>query len=423
MKNIFRVVLAALLIGGVASAQESWPDLSGQTVRVAGVWSGDEQAAFTTVLNEFASLTGANVEFFSTGNDIATVVGTQLEGGSPPDVAMLPQPGLLVEFANRGALVSIEDSVGDLVDEYYADSWRDLGSVDGELYGVWFKAANKSLLWYNADILEAAGVEPPTTWEEFVEAAQTVYDSGVTPVAVAGGDGWTLTDWFENVYLRSAGPEMYDQLTNHEISWTDESVKQALEYLAQIWQHEWLANGLQGTLEAGFPVATVQPFLDNPTAAFAYGADFSAGVIEADTNAELGTTARFVPFPSVAGSGPAVVGGGDVAVLFTENPAAVELMRYLATPEAAEVWAALGGYTSPNQGVDVSVYPDEVLQQSATALQEAEVFRFDMSDLQPAAFGGTSGQGMWGLLVEFLQSHDVDGVAFQLESEASQAFQ
>ena len=116
MKNLIRVVLAALLIGGVASAQESWPVLSRQTVRVAGVWSGDEQAAFTTVLDEFASLTGANVEFFSTGNDIATVVGTQLEGGSPPDVAMLPQPGLLVEFANRGALVSIEDSVGDLVD-------------------------------------------------------------------------------------------------------------------------------------------------------------------------------------------------------------------------------------------------------------------------------------------------------------------
>lgn len=422
MKNLLRIALAALLIGGAVHAQQSWPDLSGQSVRVAGVWSGDEQAAFTAVLNEFATLTGATVEFYSTGNDIATVVGTQLEGGSPPDVAMLPQPGLLVEFANRGALVNIEDSVGDLVDEYYAQAWRDLGSVNGDLYGVWFKAANKSLLWYNADILAAAGVEPPTTWDEFVEAAQTVYDYGVTPISVAGGDGWTLTDWFENVYLRSAGADLYDQLTNHEISWTDDSVKEALGYLAEIWRHEWLANGLQGTLEAGFPVGTVQPFLDTPTAAFAYGADFSAGVIAADTNAELGTTARFVAFPSVAGSGPAVVGGGDVAVLFTDNDAAVQLMRFLATPEAAEVWAALGGYTSPNQGVDVSVYPDEVLQQSAAALQEAEVFRFDMSDLQPAAFGGTSGQGMWGLLVEFLQHRDVELAAFQLETEAEAAY-
>ncbi|MFA5551368.1 MAG: ABC transporter substrate-binding protein, partial [Trueperaceae bacterium] len=286
MRNVFRVVLAALLIGGAVQAQQAWPDLSGQSVRVAGVWSGDEQANFTAVLNEFATLTGATVEFFSTGNDIATVVGTQLEGGSPPDIALLPQPGLLVEFANRGALVNIEDSVGDLVDEYYAQAWRDLGSVNGDLYGVWFKAANKSLLWYNADILAAAGVEAPTTWDEFVVAAQTVYDSGVTPISVAGGDGWTLTDWFENVYLRSAGADMYDQLTNHQISWTDDSVKEALGYLAQIWQHDWLANGLQGTLEAGFPVGTVQPFLDNPTAAFAYGADFSAGVIAADTNAE-----------------------------------------------------------------------------------------------------------------------------------------
>ncbi len=423
MKNLFRVVLAALLIGGAVQAQQEWPDLSGQSVRVAGVWSGDEQAAMEAVLGEFANLTGATVEFFSTGNDIATVVGTQLEGGSPPDVALLPQPGLLVEFAQRGALVAIDDTVGDLVDQYYASSWRDLGSYDGALYGVWFKAANKSLLWYNADILAAAGVEPPTTWEEFVDAAATVYDYGVTPISVAGGDGWTLTDWFENVYLRSAGPEMYDRLTAHEIAWTDDSVKEALGYLSQIWRQEWLANGLQGTLEAGFPVGTVQPFLDNPTAAFAYGADFSAGVIAADTNAELGTTAQFVPFPSVAGSGPAVLGGGDVAVQFTNNEAATQLMRFLATPEAAEVWAALGGFTSPNQGVDVSVYPDQTLQQSAAALQQAEVFRFDMSDLQPAAFGGTSGQGMWGLLVEFLQHHDVELTTTQLEAEATAAFQ
>lgn len=423
MKRLISLVLAAALIGGAAFAQQEWPDLSGQSVRVAAVWTGDEQAAFTAVLDEFAALTGASVEYFSTGSDIATVVGTQLEGGSPPDVALLPQPGLLVEFAQRGALVNIEDTVGDLVDQNYAQAWRDLGSVDGGLYGVWFKAANKSLLWYNADVLAAAGAEPPATWEEFVTAAEIVFDSGVTPISVAGGDGWTLTDWFENVYLRTAGPEMYDQLTNHEIPWTDDSVKEALGYLGQIWQHDWLANGLQGTLEAGFPVGTVQPFLDNPTAAFAYGADFSAGVIAADTNAELGTTARFVAFPSVAGSGPAVVGGGDVAVQFNETEAATQLMRFLATPAAAEVWAALGGYTSPNQGVDVSVYPDEVLQQSAAALQEAEVFRFDMSDLQPSAFGGTPGQGMWGLLVEFLQHHDVELAAFQLETEAAAAFQ
>lgn len=422
MKRLISLVLAAALIGGASFAQQEWPDLSGQSLRVAGVWTGAEQAAMTAVLDAFAELTGADVEFFSTGNDIATVVGTQLEGGAPPDVALLPQPGLLVEFAERGALVSIEDTAGDLVDQYYADSWRDLGSHDGVLYGVWLKAANKSLLWYNADVLAAAGVEPPTTWDEFVAAAETIFDSGVTPISVAGGDGWTLTDWFENVYLRSAGPEMYDRLTAHEISWTDASVKEALGYLADIWRHEWLANGLQGTLEAGFPVGTVQPFLDNPTAAFAYGADFSAGVIAADTNAELGTTARFVPFPTVAGSGPAVLGGGDVAVQFNDSEAAAALMRFLATPQAAEVWAALGGFTSPNQGVDVSVYPDEVLQQSATALQEAEVFRFDLSDLQPAAFGGTSGQGMWGLLVEFLQHRDVELTAMQLEAEAAAAF-
>ena len=110
MRLISGIAAAAVLAGGFAFAQDQeWPDLSGQSIRVAGVWTGDGQRDFETVLSAFEDLTGASVEFFSTGDDIATIVGTQIEGGNPPDIAMLPQPGLLVEFARRGALHSIED--------------------------------------------------------------------------------------------------------------------------------------------------------------------------------------------------------------------------------------------------------------------------------------------------------------------------
>lgn len=424
MRKPFRLVSVLVLVLGLAHAQDTdLPDLTGQRVQVVAVWTDAEQENFNEVLAHFEERTGADVTYTPAGGDIGTVVGTRVEGGNPPDIAILPQPGLLTEFAERGVLQPIEDIAGEVVDAHYADVWRELGSVDGTLYGVWFKAANKSLIWYNADLFEQAGVEPAETWDEWMEAADTLYAFGVPPFSVGGGAAWTLTDWFENIYLRSAGPELYDQLLNHEIPWTHESVVEALEYMAQVFEDpDRLAGGVQGTLEANHPTGVTRPFLNPPQAAMAYGADFSAGAIVNETDAELGETARFFPFPSIEGSDPAVVGGGDVAVLFTENEAAQALIRYLASPTAAEIRAPLGGFTTPNQGVDPSVYPSDTVRESAAALQGAETFRFDMSDLQPSAFGGTTGQGLFGILQEFVRDPDPQATAQALEEAAAQAF-
>jgi alpha-glucoside transport system substrate-binding protein len=397
-------------------------EFSGQTVEVAAVWSGAEQSAFEEVLTAFEEETGAQVNFTSTGDDIATVLGNRIEGGQPPDVAILPQPGLLKDLAERDALQPIEDIAGDVVDDNYSEDWRELGSVDGELYGVWFKAANKSTFWYRPDALEEAGAEIPETWDDLIEVAGTISESGVTPLAVAGGDGWTLTDWFENVYLRVAGPEKYDQLVEHEIPWTDESVITSLERLSELWsQDEFLAEGSNNMT---FPQSVTTVFGADGDAAMVYEGDFVAGVIGEETDSELGEDADFFDFPSVDGSGPMVVGGGDVAVLLTESEAAAELIRFLASPEAAEVWAEQGGFTSPNQNVDSGVYPDDITRRSAEALVEAETFRFDLSDMVPSAFGGTPAQGMWQELQNFLQDpEDVQGTAERLESAAARAYQ
>ncbi len=393
-------------------------DLEGQTVEVAAVWSGTEQENFGKVLDRFEQDTGAQVTYTSTGDDIATVIGTRLEGNDPPDVAILPQPGLLSDLAARNALQPIEDVAGDLVDEHYSQDWRDLGSIDGTLYGVWFKAANKSTMWYRPQAFEDAGVEPPETWEDLVTAAGTIRDSGVTPLAVAGGDGWTLTDWFENVFLRIAGPEKYDQLVAHEIPWTDPDVTAALETLGELWsQTDLLAPGYPNMT---FPESVTTVFRGD--AAMVYEGDFVAGTITDETDAQLGEDADFFPFPSVDGSDPMVVGGGDVAVLMTDNEAAQALIEFLATPEAAEIWVELGGFTSPNQSVDLDAYPDDISRKSAEQLVEAATFRFDLSDLVPSAFGGTPAQGMWKALQDFLVNPtDVAGTTAALERDAAAA--
>jgi hypothetical protein len=243
----------------------------------------------------------------------------------------------------------------------------------------------------------------------------------VPAYSIGGADGWTLTDWFENVYLRVAGPEKYDQLTNHEIPWTDQSVKDSLTELGKVFgDTENIAGGTSGALQTDFPTSVTQVFSDPPKAATVYEGDFVGGVISAETTAQPGEGFNVFDFPSIGGSGPSVVGGGDVIVMFKDSPAAQALVSYLATPEAAEIWAAKGGFSSPNKNVDASVYPDDITRATATALAQAEVFRFDLSDLLPGAFGGDA---MFTILQDFLKNpQDVDGTAQKLE-EAATKFQ
>jgi alpha-glucoside transport system substrate-binding protein len=161
----------------------------------------------------------------------------------------------------------------------------------------------------------------------------------------------------------------------------------------------------------------------SPVAAMVYEGDFVAGVIGDQTDAAVGEDALFFPFPTIDGSAPSVVGGGDVAVGFTDDEATQALLCYLATAEAAEVWAAEGGFASPNQNVDTSVYPDEVSQQLAEQLTSAEVFRFDLSDSVPSEFGGTVGQGLFKLFQDYLADpSSFADIQQQMEDAAAAAY-
>lgn len=391
-------------------------DLSGQTLEVAAAWSGGEQANFEAVLDLFEEQTGATVNYTSFGDQAATTLGTQIAGGNPPNVALLAQPALLQQLASDGNLIALNDATKSAVEANYAQSWIDLGSADGTLYGVWFKGANKSTMWYNADIYDAAGAAVPTDWDDFLAQLRLVADSGYAGISIGADVGWPLTDWFENVYLRTAGGDMYDQLTAHEIPWTDASVTEALEVLATLWGTDLVQ---QGAVQRTFPETVTEVFGSNPQAGTVYEGDFVAGVITDDGNSTVGENALFYDFPSINGSAPAVVGAGDVAVALVDDEATHALMAFLASPEAAEVWVPLGGLTSPNQGVDTSLYPDAISQQIAEALAGAETFRFDMSDLTPSAFGGTTGQGFWQIMIEFLQNpSDIKGAQQKLEDAA-----
>ncbi|MFI0780900.1 ABC transporter substrate-binding protein [Streptomyces sp. NPDC021212] len=411
--------------GGPPPVTVKLPSLKGQKLEVTAVWTGTEQENFTKVLKEFEKRTGAKVSFVPSGDDMAGFVGSKVAGGSPPDVAMVGQVGVMREFAQKGWAKPLDAAAKAEVNKNFAKGWQDLGSYDGKQYGVYFKASNKSLLWYNTSAFDYAGAKVPKTWNQFLEQAQLISDSGTDAIAIGGQDGWTLTDWFENVYLSQAGPEKYDQLAQHKIKWTDPSVKKALETLAQLWGAKGLiAGGRSGALQTAFPDSVTKAFGNaaQPDAGMVFEADFVAANVQ-DAGAELGGDAKVFPFPAVGAKKP-VVTGGDVGVALKNSKAAQALLTFLASPDAATIWAQSGGFVSANRHVKFSAYPNDPMRDIAKALVAAgNDFRFDMSDQAPASFGGKPAQGEWKALQDFLKNpRNVEGIQRQLEADAAKAY-
>jgi ABC-type glycerol-3-phosphate transport system substrate-binding protein len=408
---------------GGGSTTAAARDVSG-SVSVIGIWTGDEQRSFRAVIDKFnESYPDVKVRYTSAGDNLPTVVGTAVEGGNPPDIAGIAQPGLIREFQRKGALRPI-DYARDTVAANYAPDFVRLGTIDGKLYSFVFKGANKSTVWFNVQAFRNAGVDDPDTWDEFLRNARTLQASGVPAYSIGGADGWTLTDLFENVYLRQAGPDKYDQLSEHRIKWTDPSVRAALRTMAQVFSDRAnIVGGTQGALQTEFPASVENVFQDPPRGAQVIEGDFVPGVVAESTRLRPGSGYDVYPFPEIGDSEDYVVGGGDSIATFRDTPAVRAFVEFLATPEAATAWAERGGFSSPNRGVAEDVYPDEIIADTATAIANARTFRFDMSDLAPAAFGGTPSQGEWKILQDFLaKPTNVDGTASKLEAAAAKAF-
>ncbi len=429
----FRLAVAALCVTalavtavGTASQTKTTKTTRNEAVSgslsIIGIWTGPEQKRFQAVLDGFEKLyPNVDVKYTSGGDNTPTILSTAIQGGNPPDLASIGQPGLLRDFANQGALKPIAFARATAARNYTAD-WLKLGTVKGKLYGLFFKGANKSTVWYSTAAFRGAGIRPPATWPAFLAAANTLRASGTPAFSIGGADGWTLTDLFENIYIRQAGPARYDQLTLHTIPWTHPTVKAALKTMGQVFASNNMYGGTSGALQTDFPTSVNNVWAKPPKAAMVVEADFVPGV--ATTKAAAIKDYNVFKFPSINGSPPSVVGGGDVVLMFKDSAASRALVTYLAGRAAATIAAKYApGFSSPNKNVPASAYSDPLNRVTAIALSHAKTFRFDLSDLAPSAFGGTVGQGEFKLFQDFLKTpSDVDGIAAQLEAAAKAAY-
>jgi alpha-glucoside transport system substrate-binding protein len=420
--GLITAVAVSLVAVSTAGARHKHVGVSG-SISIIGVWSGPEEKRFQAVIDGFTKANpDVKVKYTSGGDNTPTILSTAVQGGNPPDLASVAQPGLVKDFQGRGALKPM-DFLKPTMKANFAQSWIDLGTIKGHLYGMVFKGANKSTIWYSVPAFKTAGIKAPKSWPQLVKAAATLKASGTPAYSIGGADGWTLTDLMENVYLRAAGATKYDQLAAHKIKWTDPSVKATLKIMAGILGNSAeIYGGTSGALQTDFPTSVNNVFSKPPKAAMVIEGDFVPGV--ATTKATAGTDYSQFAFPSINGSPPAVVGGGDSVVMFKDNPAARAFLTYLGGAEAGTIAAKFsGGFSSPNKNVPGSAYSDAISRATALALSHAKVFRFDLSDLQPAAFGGTVGQGEFKIFQDFLKNpKNVNGIAAALEKSAAAAY-
>jgi alpha-glucoside transport system substrate-binding protein len=374
-----------------------------QKVQVAVTWAGWELTQFEHVMQKFSDRYQIGYQLLSMGDDTTAFLSNEVTAAAQPDVALIPQPGLV--RSNSARLARLGWVGGD------APSWRSLlAGPAGSQYGVWYKAAYESMVWHADDLPVPSG---GWTWDEWVARCRALAASGRPPLAIGAADGWVLAGWFANVLL-SIDQGTYRALAagyatgyraGARLTWDNASVRQALARLADVWRIDGaFPGGAERALVTQFDQSVLDVFATRQ-AAMVVGADFFWPIITQATQFPHGSV-RWFPFPSNPGEQPPVVVAGDAAVLFRRpgaGQAGQQLINWLRTPEAASIWAGVGGFLSINDQVTERDYPYPATMNPGELIRSVRQASasFDMADLLSGPLGGGDGQGTWKIFTDF----------------------
>jgi alpha-glucoside transport system substrate-binding protein len=409
------------LTGACAPYQE-YAGHAGTTVTMYSVNLSPESDHLQSSWAEFSECTGIQIEHEGS-NDFEAQLTVRVAGGNAPDLAIIPQPGLLQQVVKSGSVVRPPARTEANVDRYWNEAWKAYGSVDGTFYAAPTSAAMKSLVWYSPESFQEGGYEIPTTWDELMRLSDTIAATGSKPwcggIASGTATGWPATDWLEQVVLRSYGGEVYDQWVAHELPFSSPEITGAMRTVEDWMLNPDYVNGGFGDVasiatttwqDSGKPILTGDCYLLQQVSF--YQLQWPAGT----TIGPDGDIHAFY-LPGIDSSVPTpVVGGGEFLAAFSDRPEVQAVQNYLSTPEWANSRIAVAsGWVSANQDVDQSLYTDVIDQLSSRYLTDPEAtFRFDASDLMPAAVG--AGQEWRSMTAWFGQGESITKVAADIDA-------
>ena len=413
-----RASFGLLLILSMVAAACGGGSLEGEEVFITGALVGNDAAGFQENFDSFTEETGIIVSFQGSDN-FEQEVQIQMESGDTPDIALWPQPGAVVDAAQRGYLVSLED-LGVDMDEYRASFSSyivGLGEVDGAHYGGAHAFNLKSIVWYQPAEFEARGYSIPSTWDEMIALADQIVADGMTPFCFGmysnGASGWLATDWMEDIMLRTGeGTATYDKWVSHDIPFNDPVVKNAATFLSQIMHTEgYVVGGTDAIVSTYFGNAQDPMFEKdangNPGCFMHRQASFITSFWPEAAQAGAGSETTVFPFPAMDDGLPkAALGAGDMFGVFNDRDATIEVVNYMLSNDFFEA-AAQRPDNSRIYGhvdFDTSLYSKDitrVLADTITGALAENAFRFDASDLMPPEVGaGSFWKEMMNLAVE-----------------------
>lgn len=406
-------------------AYAAYGTFSGEEVELYGTISGVEAEQLQQSVAKFQECTGIKVTY--NGSDqFETEINIRVEGGNPPDLAIVPQPGLLQRVVGTGAVVPAPDAVAANVDQFWSVDWKNYGTVGSTFYAAPLMASVKGWVWYSPTEFAANGYEVPTTWQEMLDLTAAMAETGGSGpnykpwcIGFESGTatGWPGTDWIEDILLREQGPEAYDAWVAGDLDFTSPEVTQAFEDFGAIALNPDYVNGGIGDsasiVNIAFQEAGLQ-ILEGSCSLHHQASFYEAQWPEGTNVAPDGDVWAFLT-PKVNADDPdAVTGGGEFVAAFNDNPATVALQTFLSSDTWANERVSLGGVISANKGLDPANASSPIGQASIEILQgEDTTFRFDASDLMPAEVGSSA---FWVGMNDYVSGKPLDTVLSDIEN-------
>jgi alpha-glucoside transport system substrate-binding protein len=391
----------------------------GSTVSVLAVWSGDEEANFKAIFEPVLAACDLTLEYEGT-RDLSAVLQTRVDGGDPPDLSLMPNVGSLETY--KDDLIPMADLGANL--DNYSPSWLALGTVEGDVYGIFVKSDIKSLVWYSPVAFEAAGYTVPTSWEDFVALVDQMAADGNVPLSMGmesgAATGWTGTDFVQDILLRTEGFEYVNSLVVHDVAWNDAGVKGAWEiYGGWATDPAYALGGADGTVSTGFLDAIYAVFSDPPQAYMVKQSGFAGGAVQSQyPELEFGTDFDFFVMPGPGGEASPMQVGGDGMAAFNDTPAVRAVVAYLTSAAGGKAWAASGFDLSPNNKVSGDDYADPISAKKADALAAAPAVSFDVGDLLKSGLGADE----FTSITAYINGGDLDEILGMMEVRATEVY-
>ncbi len=380
----------------------------GKKVSIQTQWIGGEGTNFAASVADFAKATGITIQIDSIGSSHETVLKTRIDGGKPPDLAMLAQPTPVLQYAAAGKVIDVAAFLGAAGAKKLSDEHPNtigLVTQGSNIWGIPYKADVKSTIWYPIKAFEAKGYKIPTTWDELIALSDKIVTDGSNPWCVSAGGpgtatGWQLTDWVEEVILKSKGTAYYNDWISHKVTFQDPGIKAAFDQVGKIF---FTPNYVFGTNKAIVPAdqkTVMDPMftddLANPKCWMQkiptwYGPDFfpDQRVSLKPSKYVVGTDVGIFPFPTIDPAQTYAEGSADTLMVLVDRPEVRAVAEFLATPEGLQKWIAAGSAISTNATTPADWYAGAYkLKVASDIANTAKGIGFDASDLMPAKVGG-----------------------------------